>query len=304
MIPAIIGAGGAILSTALTNSANSRNARNAFAREQAYNTWLMRNETQMRVKDLRSAGLNPAFMNGSQMGSSSGSPSYDTPQMSSPVDLSSAMMFGQTIANTQNLHANTRKTLADARAQELLNKDKEQRNKILGAENVEVPYDDNGVKIDDLDKWVADHPNQVPDTIVVRQVGQDGGEGKFNAHQMLQRWQGEVEQINASMVANQLESMVAKGQMSNPFVCQSLIQMPFQTFRKLVQDTQNAMKQGENLTKQGRILDIEAVTKQLEQDITRDTNLTQYVEKAFGGDFSMKDLAKLLVLAAVACLRK
>lgn len=295
MIPALIGAAATIGSSILTNEANKRNADYAFNREQAYNNWLMQNETQMRVRDLRAAGLNPAFMNGAQMGSSAGSPSYDTPHMLSPLDLSSAMMFGKVASDT-------RLTNAQAKAQELLNADKEAYNKEIG-KSTSVSYtDSNNVPINDLDKWTSEHPNEIPNQLVITQFGKDGASGKFDASQVMKRWDKEVSDIDVGKLHNQLETMVTKGQISNPRVIQALQNMPYWTYKDLIQKVNNAVVSRENMKKQGKILDITAVTAKLEQDMARDSNINQYIEKMFNGNFEIKDLCKVLVMAFLGCV--
>lgn len=113
-IPAAIAAAASIGSALLTNKSNKDLAEKTYQQQQDYNNWLLRNQTQESVKDLRAAGLNPAFMNGAQMANTPSPPSYEVPQMQSPIDFGSAMLFGQ-------IAAQTRKTNAEANAQELLN---------------------------------------------------------------------------------------------------------------------------------------------------------------------------------------
>lgn len=298
MIPAIIGAGGAILSSVLTNKANAVNSRNAFAREQAYNTWLMRNETQMRVKDLRSAGLNPAFMNGAQMGSSAGSPSYDTPQYQSPLDLSSAMMFGK-------LASDTRLTNAQAKAQELLNSDKESKNQAIAHTYDEGVWMLNGKPIsdDEANKLLASGSTELPD-FSIRSISPDGAEGRFEGEKLLKRWNKEVSDINVGMLHNELENMITKGQISNPRVIQALQNMPYWTYKDLIQKVNNAVVSRDNMKKQGEILDLNKVMLKLDYDIKRDSNLNQYIDKIFDGEFTMKDFTKLLVMSFVNLLKR
>ena len=102
IIPAAITAGGALLGAIVNNRMNQDNAAHAFNQEKDYSSWLLNNQTQAKVKDMRSAGLNPAFENGSQLGATPSSPSYNAPQVSMP-DLSNAILAG---AQYENMKAN------------------------------------------------------------------------------------------------------------------------------------------------------------------------------------------------------
>ena len=93
-------------STLLTNEMNRANARYSFNKQKDYNNWLLGHQTQSEVADARMAGLNPAFMNGSQLGSAPSPPSYDTPEFENPFDLSNLMMFEKVAADTEMSKAN------------------------------------------------------------------------------------------------------------------------------------------------------------------------------------------------------
>lgn len=296
VVPAIIGAAAAVGSSLLTNAANRSNAERSYQIQRDYNQWLLSHQTQEQVRDLRSAGLNPAFMNGSQLGNTPSPPAYDTPHFDSPLDLSSAMMFA-------NNAANTRLTNAQARAQELLNADKEHKNRAIAHTYDEGVWLLDGKPISDVDAndLLSSGSTELPD-FSIRSIAPDGAEGRFEGEKLLKRWDKEVSDINVQKLHNALETMVTNGQISNPRVVQSLQNMPYWSYKDIVEKVNNAVVNRLNMKKQGDILDIDKVTKQLEQDITRDSNLLQYVEKAFSGDFSLKDLAKLLVLGFLGAM--
>lgn len=284
----------------LNNFANKENSKEAFEAQKDYSTWLLRNQTQERVKDLRSAGLNPAFMNGSQLGSSVPPSSYTPSVSQNPFDLGTAMMFGKTSADT-------RLTNAQAKAQELLNADKESKNKVLAHQYDSSVWMLDGQPISDdeamriMNSGSFDDVHQIPEFSIIPAVS-DGAEGRFNAEQALKRWNKESSDIDVGMLHNQLETMVTQGQISNPRVIQALQNMPYRQYKELVERISNLVTQRDNMKKQGAILDIERVTMQLEQDIQRDNNINQYIEKIFSGDFEIKDLCKVLVMAFLGCV--
>lgn len=296
VVPAIIGAAAAIGSSLLTNAASKSAADSAYQKQLDYNQWLLTHQTQERVKDLRSAGLNPAFMNGSQLGSTPAPPSYDTPQYQSPLDLSSAMMFGK-------LASDTRLTNAQAKAQELLNADKESKNQAIAHTYDEGVWMLNGKPIsdDEANELLSNGSTELPD-FSIRSISPDGAEGRLQGEQLLKRWDKEVNDIDVGKLQNQLESMVTKGQISNPRVIQALQNMPYWTYKDLIEKVNNVVVSRQNMKKQGKILDITAATAQLEQDITRDNNLNQYIDKMFNGEFEIKDLCKVLTMAFLGCV--
>lgn len=297
IVPAIIGAAAALGSNIITNIANRENAEHSWQREKDYNNWLLQNESQMRVQDARKAGLNPAFMNGSQLGSSGGSLSYDTPQFQSPFDLGTAMMFGKTAADT-------RLTNAQAKAQELLNADKESKNQAIAHTYDEGVWMLNGKPIsdDEANELLSSGSTNLPD-FSIRSISPDGAEGRFQGEQLLKRWDKEVSDIDVAKLHNQFETMVTNGQISNPRIVQSLQNMPYWTYKDLVQKVNNAVTSRENMKKQGQILDLNKSMLKLEYEIKRDSNLNQYIDKIFDGDFTIKDFTKLLVMSFVNLLK-
>ena len=69
-----------------TNKANDRinqkqieYAREAFEKEKDYNNFLLNNQRQMQMADSKAAGVNPAFVNGSQLGGVSNPAKMDVP---------------------------------------------------------------------------------------------------------------------------------------------------------------------------------------------------------------------------------
>ena len=62
------------------NQRNIDYSREAFDKEKEYNNWLLGNQKQLEMSDAKSAGMNPAFFQGSSLGGSSISPSVNMPQ--------------------------------------------------------------------------------------------------------------------------------------------------------------------------------------------------------------------------------
>lgn len=304
-IPAAIAAAGSLVSTLLTNSENKRIAKEGYDMQKDYSNWLLRNQTQESVKDLRAAGLNPAFMNGSQLANTPDQPQYDVPNVQSPFDFGTSLMLGQAIANA-------RKANADAEAQELLNEDKKEKNKVLAHQYDESVWMVDGKPISDEEatRLLNSPDGQLPD-FVIRPYPSKGSEGRMQGEQTLQRWKKEVSDINLSMVQNQLNEMVSKGQIQNPEVLESLENMPYRAYKELIAKTDNLVKESvkmstenENLKKQGAILDTQKLITDLEYQIMKDSNLYQYVNKAFDGDATFKDALKAIAMAFVGVIQR
>lgn len=305
--PALISAAGSIISSVLSNKMSKDNARDAYNAQKDYSQWLLRNQTQENVKDLRASGLNPAFMNGAQLGNTPDQPSYDAPGFQSPIDFGSALMFSQVAADTRKLNA-------DAEAQELLNEDKKKRN-----EAVAHKYDDSvwvldGKPISDEEAnrllMSPDSEKKLPE-FIIRPYPSKGAEGRLQGEQLLHRWNKELSDINVSMLQNELQEMVTKGQITNPQVLEALENMPFRVYSELIAKTNNVIKdslkkQAEttNLGKQGLILDVQKTILELEKQITEDSNIYQYINKIGSGSFSLNDALKVIVMGFVGLFQR
>lgn len=306
-VPAAIAAAASIGSAIISNNQNKKMASDAFNREKDYSTWLLRNQTQESVKDLRAAGLNPAFMNGSQLANTPSTPQYDTPSVQSPLDFGSALLFSQVAART-------RKDNADAENQELLNEDKKKRNEVVAHE-----YDD-GVWMLDGKPISEEEANRIMlspgsdknlPNFVIRPYPQKGAEGRLQGEQLLKRWDKEVSDINVSMLQNQLQEMVTKGQISNPNVLGALENMPYRVYGEIVakidnivKDTLKKQSETTNLGKQGLILDVQKTLLDLEKQITEDSNIYQYINKIGDGSFTFNDALKVIVMGFVGLLQR
>ncbi len=116
IVPAIIGAVGAIAASQLSNYQNSENAALAYNRQVAYNNWLLGHQQQLKVRDMRSGGLNPAFANGSQLGATPPPPSYQVVP-SQPMDFNNLFLLGKQLAETKNLETDSKKKEAETNKQ-------------------------------------------------------------------------------------------------------------------------------------------------------------------------------------------
>lgn len=273
-------------STLLSNEMNRANAQYSFNKQKEYNNWLLGHQTQEEVADARAAGLNPAFMNGSQLGAAPSPPSYDTPEFENPFDLSNLMMFGKLAADTEMSKANASYMNEQAEGLRIEN----ERRK---AEDKEVSdYLNENVTFDNVDQYLKEH-GELPSTII---ISSKGATGRLSAKQRIKQYEAQIQDVSINAVRNEFESMVTNAQITNPKVMAAIEDMPYRSWVALVHQTANVMASTSNLEKEGAILDIEKVTAQLEQDIQRDSNIYQYIDKLFSGDFEWKDLAKVAVM--------
>lgn len=96
-----------------TNAATIENSKELQQDSQDYNTWLMQNQSQMKIQDLKSAGLSPSFANGSV------SASTTSPTGTSGVSLQNPYAgfqgLGSDASSAILALANARKANADAK---------------------------------------------------------------------------------------------------------------------------------------------------------------------------------------------
>lgn len=277
---------------------NQDNAKEILKLEQDYNNFLLGNQKQLSMDDAKKAGVNPAFAQGSVMGSSSSSPSVSA-GTAIPTDFSGIgngfNAMAQLLMQEPVLEANTRLTNAKAEEQELLNADKKSKNRVLANEFPEY-QDENGNAIPDLDKWLStrDDKTKLPSILT---IPMQGAEGRYDAKQSVERWKREVSEINYNKVHFELLRLVEDLQLRDKDVVNALYDMPLRTWTKLCEDVEGVIQSNANAKKQGLILDLEKSQRELEKQITEDSNVNQYIEKIFSKDFEIKDLAKLLVMS-------
>lgn len=292
-----------ISSSKSASELNHENAVDILNREQSYNNWLLGNQKQKMMQDAKDAGMSPAFAQGSILGASSSSPSV-SPGSAVPYDFSgiknAGSVIGDMLLNKPLIQANARLANSKAREQELLNADKEERNKILGSSQKHITVDPRTrVPISNVDDWSLNHPGEIPETVVISVPGSDGSEGRFNARQVQKRWSKELSDISVSMLVNDLQNKVTSGQIEDPDVVESLISMPYKNWSNLVAKTREVLANTSYVKKNEQLLDIEISTAKLEKQIREDSNIYQYINKMFDKGFELKDLAKLLVMSFV-----
>lgn len=290
IIPSLITAGASIANMLLQKAENSRNRdfNSSEARKSRdYNTYLMRNSAQMHVQDARQAGLNPSFLNGSLLASN---PSATAPASSSSSGIQP--LDPMALSNVALMASQTRKNNADAQEKEIENK----RKQVEDTTHNTTYFDpDTNVEINDLSSWLHDHPDKFPDMVRFAPHS-EGATGRFNARKAQNEFRKEVSDTNASVVKNLLDEMVANQQLRDPMVVLSLSRMPSASFDKIVQVSKTLMNQAKYYDSASGKFDSEKALIDLESQLKKDNNIMPYIDKAFSGDFSLKDFAKVLML--------
>lgn len=112
-IPAIAQVVSSALQLSENDKARQYNSEEA-AKQRAYNTWLLDNSTQLKANDARSAGLNPAFLNGSVLGATTTPSSSPTsPSSTIPFDSSALLQGMKQESEIKNIDADTKKKEAE-----------------------------------------------------------------------------------------------------------------------------------------------------------------------------------------------
>lgn len=112
-IPAVAQVVSSALQLSENDKARQYNSEEA-AKQRAYNTWMLDNSTQLKANDARQAGLNPAFMNGSILGSTpvpAASPT--SPSSTIPFDSSALLQGMKQESEIKNIDADTKKKEAE-----------------------------------------------------------------------------------------------------------------------------------------------------------------------------------------------
>lgn len=314
-VSAAINAGGAFLGSLLGYSSaresskeNRENSLEVLQKEQDYNDYLLGHQKQLMMQDAKDAGMSPSFAQGSILGASSSSPSV-SPGSSVPYDYSllgsAASDIAALLQQKPVVEANARKLNADARAQELENSDKEQKNKTLGEFGLSIALDpDTKLRIDDVDVWSAEHPGKIPNYVQLNvKDTSDGYSGVFDALQALKRWDREISDIHANMLLNEMNNQIRTGQLQSQHVYDSLVNMPFYQAENLVKMTGKIINESSFVKSHEALLNVEKASRELENRIREDSNIYQYINKMFSGKFELKDLAKVLVMSFVGLVQ-
>lgn len=274
-----------------------------------YNNWLLSNQTQMKVQDMRSAGLNPAFLNGSVLGSTpspsvaastsipSGSAASSSASQISPVsvDLPGAI---QTYSNFMLSKAQARKDNAQAKALEIENKRKQREDQVYASMYSSSSALDprTGEVIDNINQWITDNPDMIPDYV---KLSSEGSKGTFQAHRDLNQFNKEVSDVRLDLLRNKLMETATNMQLSDPSVIAAIAQLPKETLANLQAMTKKALEDAEYVKENKAYVSSQKAYVDLQKKITEDSNIMPYLDKAFNGDFSVKDFAKVLVLSMI-----
>lgn len=297
MIPALITAGAMVANTLMQKSENNKaRSYNSAEAEKArdYSSYLLNNQTKMKVADMRQAGLNPAFENGSVLGSTPSVPSSpSSPNTMQPLD-------PMALSNIALMASEVKKNNADAEAQEIENR----RKRVEDTTHNTTYFDpETNMEIGDLSSWLHEHPDKFPDMVRLAPHS-EGATGRFNARKAQNEFRKEVSETNVKVVKNALDEMVANEQIKDPLVVLSLARLPQGTFDKIVQETKTLMSQSKYYdAASGKFKAEEALTA-LETKLKNDMNIMPYIDKVFDGKFEAKDLAKVIMLGVMALFNK
>lgn len=274
-----------------------------------YNNWLLSNQTQMKVQDMRSAGLNPAFLNGSVLGSTpspsvaassslpSGSAASSSAYQISPVsvDLPGAI---QTYSNFILSKAQARKDNAQAKALEIENKRKQREDQVYGSMYSSSSAIDprTGEAIENINQWIQDNPDMLPEYV---KLSSEGSKGTFQAHRDLNQFNKEVSDVRLDLLRNKLSETVANLQISDPQILLAIARMPRETLANIQEITKKCIAEAEYIKENKAYVSSQKAYVDLQKQLTESTNIMPYIEKAFNGNFSVKDFAKVLVLSLI-----
>lgn len=271
-----------------TNEANRRNQQELLRETQRFQREENLNMYTTLRRSLERAGLNV----NSQFGGypTTSSPSGSLAQMQAPqIDLSGSAALLQ---QAPLVMAQAEKTKAEADAQIIENQRKRTE---------DITYE-NDTALDAYNDAKKDNPDlELPDLKVVPH-----NRGWFEAKRNLNLLKGEQQTTEIQGFENSLRKLVVNKQMANPAVVEAFVTMPIAQKKQLVELANQAVaeaalagqKEKESVAQEKYISAQEAYTL-LMKKVQEDNNLVGYVDKIFNGDFSWKDAAKILVLAAV-----
>lgn len=261
-------------------------------RQHEYQNELNANSALVQRQSLDRAGLNPNLMSGAPPYGTASVLGDSSSQQAPQVDPSVFSVLAQMEQQQPLIDAQAKKTMAEAESLEIEN----QRKK---SEDMTYENEENVAAWIEAKKKNPDA--EMPSLIVVPR-----NRGWFEACRNRNLYKGEVQTTEIQKLENSLRKLIIDGQVADPAVLDSFIKMPMAQKNQLVQMANQAVaeaalagqKKEESVASTNKINAEEAFIK-LQEKIQRDNNLVGYVDKIFSGDFSWKDAAKILVLAAI-----
>lgn len=274
------------------NEKNRDFQQHMLNRQQQYQNELNANSALVQRQSLERAGLNPNLMSGAPPYGTASALGDSSSQQAPQVDPSVFSVLAQIEQQKPLVEAQARKDNAEAKSLEIENLRKLSEDLTYANEEA-------------VDAWVESkkkNPDaKMPDVQVVPH-----NRGWFEALRNRNQYKGEVQSTQIQKVENNLRKLILDGQIADPAVLDSFIKMPLAQKNQLVQLANQAIaetalanqKREESEASTKKISAEEAFIK-LQEKIQKDNNLVGYVDKIFSGDFSWKDAAKILVLAAI-----
>jgi len=261
-------------------------------RQQQFQNELNANSALVQRQSLERAGMSPNLISGAPPYGTASALGDSSSQQAPQVDPSVFSVLAQMEQQQPLIDAQAKKTKAEAEGLEIEN---------LRKKSEDMTYENE----ENVAAWIEakkKNPDaEMPSLLVVPR-----NRGWFEAMRNRNLYKGEVQTTEIQKLENSLRKLIIDGQVADPAVLDSFIKMPMAQKNQLVQMANQAVaeaalagqKKEESEASTKKINAEEAFIK-LQEKIQRDNNLVGYVDKIFSGDFSWKDAAKILVLAAI-----
>lgn len=303
-IPAAMAAGSAI-SALSSSSANDKNveAQERINKQNIENQWKMfgaqnvrqdylnANQALIHRQSLQRAGINinsdfGGFPNVSTNAITNAESKAPIVNPILPSDL--GVQMAQMIQQTPLVEAQARKTNADADAQEILN-DRERSV-------------DKGIN-----KFIHDNldTGDVADLEGIEVKGGNGityNKGTLQAQQLTREWQSRLKELDKNDIRNVLEKLVTEEQLKDNRTVQALRDMPYYELQRLSREIDVLIKQPDVMDSvisynfaQAHNADTQSSLNELEEEITRNTNINELIHK-YLGDGALADFAQVFVM--------
>lgn len=258
-------------------------------RQQLFQNELNSNSALVQRQSLERAGLNPNLMSGAPPYGSASVLGDSTSQQAPQVDPSVFNVIAQMQQNQPLVDAQTRKENAEAERMEIENKN-------LKSENATYENIDNVLKEFSSDGFTS---GVLPEVVVIPK-----NKGWFTAMRNINEFRGEKSDISFKLVHNELNRMVAQGQIKDPKTIESLRDLPYWTTQKLMEETQLAIAHASESRANKEYIDSNKAYVDLKKRLEEDNNIMPYIDKIFQGEFNFESFVKMLVLIGAKQLSK
>lgn len=270
------------------NRKNREFQREMLQEQQIFQRELNSQSAGMQKQSLMRAGLSPNLMTGAPPYGSASALGDSSPQQAPQIDVGGINAFAQMIQQQPLLEAQARKDNAEAKAIEIDNARKSSEDAMLY--NLDIL---SNIKESENDNE-SGNVLEIPELKIA-----PFNAGTLKALRDYNLFHGEQSEVEKNVAKNTLEKLVADGMVKDNEVISSLVRLPVPTFNKIFNEVLFVAQQTNTLKSQEDLNISQTSLNQLEEEITRNSNIHELITKYLGNGAVADAVHALVMLVGV-----